>query len=63
MDGLGQSIYKKGIEQGIEQGIKNLVIFAKNIANSQEIACENLQKMYELSYDEAMEKVEKYWND
>ena len=52
-----------GIDIGREHGIKQLVQFAKNMSASQEIACENLQKGYELSYEEAMNKVLLYWKE
>ena len=67
MNAIRDENLKKGINIGKkearEHGIKRLVQFAKNMSASQEIACENLRKGYELSYEEAMNKVLLYWKE
>ena len=53
--------YQEGIEQGIERGICGLIRSLKEFDIPKEQILQKLQDTYELTEEEAMGCIEKYW--
>lgn len=57
MDGLGQSIF----EEGMEEGLRNTVEILQELGHSKECTEDMIMQKYELSEDEAETKMKEYW--
>ena len=53
--------YQEGIEQGLERGIRGVIRSLKEFDIPKEQILQKLQDTYELTEEEAMGCIEKYW--
>ena len=53
--------YGTGFNSGYEEGVKNSIVMCKNFNKSKDDTVSQLIQVYNLDYNSAYEKVEKYW--
>ena len=57
------NIYREATERANEQAIINIITIYKQVNGSMDDAIKNVMTMYDYSEKDAIEIVQKYWND
>lgn len=61
LDYEAKTIFRQGIAKGREEGITSLINFAKSVNASVEQILQALMKEYQLSQEDALKYIQKYW--